>query len=175
VTLLLLITSLGYGAYHNAIRSNMVVYSVSKGYIIDFMHGNRVFSLKSDNIDETSLRYTTSSYRRYRGIVHVSYIDPFSGRQEQDFLLCNENVFKAGSKWIYLIQGSDERNWGKADIVILTRFVKMQDVLKVKSYPKTIVMLNEVKQDVRKYFNNIARKNFNVVDIIEIGGYQMDI
>jgi competence protein ComEC len=176
VTLGLLLSSFSFGAYKNSSSNNMVVYSVSRGYTIDFINGTKVVCLKSDNIDETSLYYTTFSYRRYRGVSTVIYGDGYNAiDKEQAFFLNGENIFKAGNKWVYMIQKDDPRNWDKADIVILTKNVRVDDLKIHDRFGGTLVLLNEVKQDVRSEIKKGLFKKALVMDIIETGGCSIDL
>ena len=167
-----LVFSFSFTAFKNVLSSEVVFYSVSKGYMIDIFDGNRLYTLKNNQLDKVSEEYSSSAYRRSKHNIHPIYAS-MEDISEQTDLLTGKNIFQYKSIIFLKMLPGDTRNLNEANFVILDRNIYPKDLTLLSKYDGEVILLNEVRQKTKDAISLLKNKNFILTDISKTGSYSI--
>jgi competence protein ComEC len=173
-TFFLLLISLSFTSFQNSTSSEVVFYSVSKGFLIDIFDGNKLYAFKNDQLDQTSEEYSCSAYRRSKRAKEPTYIS-IDSTSHIGNVLTGENIFIfRGKKFIKMIP-NDVRDLRLVDVVIIGGNVWKKDLQLLDKFSGNVILLNEVKFGVRQEISSLEKQNFILTDLAEIGSYKITL
>ncbi|HMP28408.1 MAG TPA: ComEC/Rec2 family competence protein, partial [Saprospiraceae bacterium] len=172
--ILFLIISLSFTSFRNATSSEVIFYSVSRGYMIDIFDGKQLYALKTDDLDAVSEEYSCNAYRRSKRALDPKYITIDTVSQVNN-LLVGLNAFAFKSKCFVKMLPKDQRDLNKADVVIVDGSLSKSDLDLLKEYKGNVLLLNEVKYSVRQAIDKIESKNYTLIDLAKVGSYKIKV
>jgi competence protein ComEC len=158
-------------------QSELIVYDISKASVIDIFHGNHLYTLKSDGLDDKKVDYASKSYRIYNGNLQETQIMKGEEFNSGDVVYDGQGLLSYKNKLIVLAAEFEDvkKIPCYSDLLMVTHNSELEPDNFLKHHnPKQVILDNSIEYRLKKeWIKECQKRNILLHDIYHDGVFRL--